>query len=865
MEKCHWHRGWVSGQIGYLTRQFKKEVSSMPGPRGCVVLVALLLGAKLACGQVQVDVKRKAETGEATRADGQTSPPVALQQDDAKASWGLLAPGTDPENHLFVPFAKHLAQDQEQFWSYPFHARRSDVKYVVPFLALTGAAIASDSWMSKQVPDSPSQLKRSLDFSNYGLYSLVGGLGATYLWGNITHNDHLTETGFLAGEAAINSTAVAYALKALTQRTRPLDGNGSSGFFKGGYSFPSEHAAIAWSTASILAHEYPGTLTKLLAYGLASGITVSRVTSKQHFSSDVIVGSALGWYLGRQVYRAHHDPEAGGAGWGADEPQSEASERHSSGSKGSPSVPLDSWIYPAFERLAALGYVQTEIMGLRPWTRGECARLLQEDVDTSMLAEGADGGEAGRIYESLRAEFLPEQEKLDNGKNLGLRLDSIYTRVTNISGPPVTDGYNFGSTIVNDNGRPFEEGTNAYSGVSGEGTAGPVSFYLQAEYQHAPGAPAEPLAARDAVAAQLGVPPLPGTPIAEVNRPRIIEGYVSYAFKDIQFSFGKQSLDWGPTEMGPMLWSTNAEPVLMFRISEPHPFRMPSFLRWLGPARTDFLLGQLAGQQYIVTQAGVTLGPGAINPQPFIHAQKLSFKPTANLEFGFSRTVVFGGEGHPLTFGSFWTSFTSVSSDYQEPHIDAGDRHSGFDASYRLPGLRKWLTVYTDSFCEDNVLPLEAPVRCSWSPGLYFPQLPHLPKLDFRAEGVNTDVSGFNGNGISYTNSVYPNSYTNDGNIIGSWAGREGHGVELWSTYWLSPESKIQASYRHQGVDHDFLAGGWMDDAALRTDLMLRSDLAFSGVAQFEKWNFPLLAADTKSNLSFSICLTYRPKWGFRR
>lgn len=704
-------------------------------------------------------------------------------------------------------------------------------------------------------------MKHSLDFSNYAVYSLVGGVGATYLSGHITHNDHLRETGLLAAEAAINSTAVTYALKAMTQRPRPFLGNGTGEFFEGGDSFPSEHAAIAWSVASVLAHEYPGTLTKVLAYGLASGITVSRVTSKQHFAADVVVGSALGWYLGRQVYRAHHDPELGGSGWGSEAPRPSSSPERSSGSKGSPSVPLDSWVYPAFERLAALGYVHSEMLGMRPWTRSECARLLEEASSNAPL-DTADGSEAAKIYVALREEFLPEQDKLDGGRNLNLRLDSIYTRVTNIAGPPVTDGYNFGQTIANDDGRPFEEGSNLYSGISGYGTAGPFAFYLRTEYQHAPSALALPAQARDAVAAQLNVPVAPGTPFAEINRPRIIEGYVSFAFKDTQFSFGKQALTWGPTETGALLWSTNAQPVLMFRISTPHPFTMPGILRWLGPAHTEFVLGQLAGQQYIVTRTGQVLGPGGIRPQPFIHGQKLSFKPTPNLEFGFSRTVVFAGLGHPFTFGSFWTSFTSVASDYAEPHIDAGDRHSGFDVSYRIPHLRKWLTAYTDSFCEDDVSPLAAPARCSWSPGLYAPQLPHLPKLDIRAEGVYTDVSGFAWQGVSYNNSVYPTSYTNDGNIIGNWVGREGRGVQLWSTYWLSPQSKIQLGYRQQSVDPDFMKGGWLNDVSVRTDLRLRPDLAFSGAAQYEKWNFPLLAATTKSNVSLSLSLTYRPKWG---
>ena len=89
--------------------------------------------------------------------------------------------------------------------------------------------------------------------------------------------------------------------------------------------------------------------------------------------------------------------------------------------------------------------------------------------------------------------------------------------------------------------------------------------------------------------------------------------------------------------------------------------------------------------------------------------------------------------------------------------------------------------------------------------------------------------------------------------------------MQLWSTYWLSPQSKIQTGYRHQGVDRDFLKGGWLDDISLRSDLMLRTDLAVSGTVQYEKWNFPLLAQDTKTNMSLSFSLTYRPKWGMKR
>src|ERR1700729_1174392 len=133
----------------------------------------------------------------------------------------------------------------------------------------------------------------------------------------MTHDDHLSEAGLLAGEAAINSTAVAYAFGEITQRQRPYQGNEHGNFFAGGSSFPSEHSALAWSIASVWAHEYTGWFSQLLAYSFRYTVTVTRGTARQHFPSDAIVGRALGWYSERQVYRALNDPELKDSGWGS--------------------------------------------------------------------------------------------------------------------------------------------------------------------------------------------------------------------------------------------------------------------------------------------------------------------------------------------------------------------------------------------------------------------------------------------------------------------------------------------------------------------------------------------------------------------
>ena len=814
--------------------------------------LCLLSAARLVAQETNAPVNEQADPVVHPQT-GQLVPQINTRDD-----FGLLPPGVDPQNQLGWPFMKHLAEDQKTFWTTPLRWRERDAKAILPFVGFTGALMVGDSWISKQLPDSPGAIDRSRTFSNYTLYSLVGGTGAMYLWGHITKDDHKRETGLLAAEAAINSTGVVFALKGISGRERPYQGV-SGAFFSGGGSFPSEHAAMAWSIASVVAHEYPGWLPKLLAYGAATGISVTRVTGKEHFSSDVLIGSAIGWYMGRQIFRARHDRSLGGAAWGSTEPDS-GDEPRNPRDMGSPSVPLDSWVYPAFDRLVAQGYVQTAMLGLRPWTRMECANLLEEARER-LPVDGSISNDSVRIYRALEREFEPERRRGQGARNLDAQLESVYSRVTAISGTPLTDGYNFGRTLVNDFGRPFEEGLNVISGVSGYAVAGPLAFYVRGEYQHSPSAPGESDDVRNAITSLLAVPALPYSPVAELNRFRLIEGYASFTIRDLQFSFGKQALSWGPTQSGSLIWSNNAESIPMLRITNTRPFTLPSFFHYLGPVRTESFIGQLDGHRFILTSNGLA-GPN-LKTQPFVYGQKLSFKPTPNLEFGFSRTVVFAGQGHPLTFGNFFTSFTSVgdnSTGVVDVHNDVGDRRSGFNVSYRVPHLRKWLTIYTDSFCDDDVSPLAAPQRCAWNPGIYVSQIPYLSKLDFRAEGLTTDVSGFGSSeGINYSNIIYRDGYTNNGNILGNAIGREGRGVQLWTTYWFSPQSKIQASYRHQGVNRNFLQGGHLDDVAVSANVRFRSGIEFSGSTQYERWNFPLLAPSQKSNLAVSIGITYWP------
>jgi len=114
----------------------------------------------------------------------------------------------------------------------------------------------------------------------------------------------------------VNAAAVDFALKSMFQRQRPYQGTGAGHFFSGGSSFPSEHAAVSWAIAGVVAHEYSGPLTKLISYGLATAVTAARVTGKEHFPSDAIVGGALGYFIAQQIYLRRRDPEVSEGAWG---------------------------------------------------------------------------------------------------------------------------------------------------------------------------------------------------------------------------------------------------------------------------------------------------------------------------------------------------------------------------------------------------------------------------------------------------------------------------------------------------------------------------------------------------------------------
>jgi membrane-associated phospholipid phosphatase len=776
----------------------------------------------------------------------------------APAAGSAFASG--PRNFLVGPITD-LARDQKQIWTGPAHIELADATWLVPFAGVTAGLFATDRQYSASLSMSPSTVSHYKSISNAGIAGLVGAGAGMYLMSFPTHNEHWRETGFLAGEAALNSLIPIEIMKYSLGRSRPYQKNGTGAFFQGGTSFPSEHATAAWAIAGIFAHEYPGTLPKLVSYGLASAVSFSRVRAGQHFPSDVFVGSVLGYLIAQSVYTRHHDPELRGSSWELPREFVEGGRTHSPGNMGSPYVSLDSWIYPALGRLAALGYVRTAILGLRPWTRLECARQVNEAAELQSDADAPR--EVQQLHHALTQEFAPEFELMSGESNIHAQVESVYAKSMVISGTPLTDNYHFGETVLNDYGRPFQQGFNGVAGTSEWAVAGPFVIYARGEYQSAPSAPSLSPGAQGYISSIDSLPPNPpAMPVAAISRFRLLDAYVGMNVGNWQVSFGRQSLWWGPGEEGAMLFTNNAEPLnKMFRVNRVSPYR----LGFLGDIRIEAFIGQVAGQQFINNAAGglknsALLGQYGISlsPQPFLSGGKISFKFTPNFEISMSKTTLFGGSGNPLTLKTLIQSTFDI-------HVNGhslGDGRAALDFAYRIPGLRDWLTFYGDSFQEDEISPVNRPYKAAFQSGLYLVRLPGIPKVDLRVEGGTTSPINFpTCNGCYYNNGQYLNGYTNNGDLMGTWLGRAAQGEAVRSNYWLGAQKKIGIELRHRKIDSQFLAGGGtQNDIGLNGDFLLKSGVRLSGTVQYEQWEVPLLAANRQSNITVSFQLGYWPR-----
>ena len=204
-----------------------------------------------------------------------------------------------------------VLKDQAAIWTSPARIRKGDLVWLVPLAAVTGVGIATDHHaMASVVSHDAGFNNANVNASNVLVGGLIAAPVALFGVGYLKGNEHAREAGLLSGEALADGLVVEQGMKLIFWRERPAANDARGHFFQGSAgtdsSFPSSHSVLAWSSAAVMAGEYPSRWAQVGIYTMATGVSLTRVMGQEHFPTDVLVGSAAGWLIGHYIFRTHH-------------------------------------------------------------------------------------------------------------------------------------------------------------------------------------------------------------------------------------------------------------------------------------------------------------------------------------------------------------------------------------------------------------------------------------------------------------------------------------------------------------------------------------------------------------------------------
>jgi membrane-associated phospholipid phosphatase len=235
--------------------------------------------------------------------------------DDASGAPPASSTGTTgpPREATWRKLPGNFLKDQKDIWLFP--VKLGEGHHWLPTAFVVGgtaALIATD-------PQTMPHFRQTTAFHGFNRVftsTVSGGIIAAvpatfYVASLIRKNSYDQGSALLAGEAVVDDTVLMVVIKSITQRLRPTDvaarGNFSDTFFQSsrspigkGTSFPSGHALMSFSVATVFARRYrQHRWVPYVAYGLAGVLSFSRVTTGAHFPSDVFIGAALGYAIAR--------------------------------------------------------------------------------------------------------------------------------------------------------------------------------------------------------------------------------------------------------------------------------------------------------------------------------------------------------------------------------------------------------------------------------------------------------------------------------------------------------------------------------------------------------------------------------------
>jgi len=176
-------------------------------------------------------------------------------------------------------------------------------------LLTTAALMPLDKDIRKEFSKSHNETKDKIaDIGNaYGnlITPVIMGSGI-YSYGLFFKDEYVRETGRMIFESILFSGIITTITKSVAGRSRPYTEQGPY-FYKmftideGSLSFPSGHSTVAFAVSSVLANRIKNVYASIGLYTLSTVTALSRIYSDKHWASDVILGSAIGYFVGDYI------------------------------------------------------------------------------------------------------------------------------------------------------------------------------------------------------------------------------------------------------------------------------------------------------------------------------------------------------------------------------------------------------------------------------------------------------------------------------------------------------------------------------------------------------------------------------------
>ncbi|MFQ5797127.1 MAG: capsule assembly Wzi family protein [Bacteroidota bacterium] len=520
----------------------------------------------------------------------------------------------------------------------------------------------------------------------------------------------------------------------------------------------------------------------------------------------------------------------------------------------STNVPVTDDVYRSLDRLIAFGLLEDYLYGLRPFTRVQIARLVMQaknrlsrkdsfgvELQHSQREDGKVDkitSDIGRSIAALENHFSSETLLMDGeatGEPWELQIFRNFTFDQNYIDSrsrlvPTDIRYGSIDAFINPmfshrDGRPYVQGANGYLQFQNRLQAFKFLALDFTPYLY------------------LGVPKENARSQREVIIQRLT---VKVGFRNLELQVGRDQVIWGQGEMGGVLISNNPKPFDMIKLSTIHPFRLPWYLRYLGPSSGSIFVARL--------------GENRNFPHAALIGISTNMRPLPSFEVGLYHTYLFGGSGAPESdfldpIAEFFLIRRHGEAFDRPGSPNLADHRAGIQFRFDASALRH-TQFYVEWVWDDFLLKILH--NSAFLVGIY------VPRVDFSGRtGLRLEFRSLAR--ILYRHHGFRTGYAEDGLIIGDPLGPKAIALSLGITREISRhfffESRL-AYEDYRGGNTGTVNFEKTHERRIRTTSALRVRLASGWIVKsttgYEHvWKFNFEPEKQRDNVLFELGLEF--------